>query len=340
MPKVSIIIPVYNVEKYLAECLDSAIGQTLRDIEIICIDDGSTDRSPEILDEYAKKDSRIIVIHQKNAGPGLARNVGLDLAKGEYIAFLDSDDVMKPTLCEKTVQTADRENADMTYFLYRTNHSHQKSKFEHFVLEGKGNKLDIEDLLTNCILWSKLWQTEFIKNNQLRFPVDFFGVEDGVFNWQALSLNPKFAFIPEQLIWYRVTPDSLTLSFKKGYFRNMVAVYNRIKENLLHVNKYNGKWKELFLATKLRGLASRFHDIPKQQQRAMLEEIRNNIGEDEREFLKEPNNLPWYVTDFYNALDGSKVAQVKCKINSILRNTRQIFRLRVAKWREKLRKTA
>jgi glycosyltransferase involved in cell wall biosynthesis len=340
MPKVSIIIPVYNVEKYLAECLDSVIGQTLRDIEIICVDDGSTDRSPEILDEYAKKDSRIIVTHQKNAGPGPARNVGLDLAKSEYIAFLDSDDVMKTTLCEKTVQVADRENADMTYFLYETNHSHQKSKFERFVLEDKSNELGIEDLLANSVLWSKLWRTDFIKNRQLRFPIEFFGVEDGIFNWHALSSNPKFAFIPEQLLWYRVTPGSLMLNLKKGYFRNIVIVYDCIKKNLLNADKYNGEWKELFLVSKLRGMASRYHDVLKAEQPAMLDEIRASIGDDEREFLKQSNNLPWYVTDFYNALDGSKIAKVKCVVNSMLRNTRQTFRLQLANFKEKLRKTA
>jgi glycosyltransferase involved in cell wall biosynthesis len=168
MPKVSIIIPVYNVEKYLAECLNSAIGQTLRDIEIICVDDGSTDRSSGILDEYTKKDSRIIVIHQKNAGPGPARNVGLDLAQSKYIAFLDSDDVMKPTLCEKTVQIAECENADMIYFLYETNHSHPQSRFDRYVLNGMGDKIETKELIKNVVLWSKLWRTSFIRDNELR----------------------------------------------------------------------------------------------------------------------------------------------------------------------------
>ena len=88
VPKVSVIIPVYNVEKYLRECLDSVINQTLKDIEIICVDDGSTDSSGKILDEYAQKDKRIKVIHQENQGLGAAHNVGIDLAKGEYIGFV------------------------------------------------------------------------------------------------------------------------------------------------------------------------------------------------------------------------------------------------------------
>ena len=92
MPKVSVIIPVYNVEKYLRQCLDSVINQTLKDIEIICVDDGSTDNCPNILDEYAAKDARIKIIHKKNEGYGKAMNVGISHASGEYIGIVEPDD--------------------------------------------------------------------------------------------------------------------------------------------------------------------------------------------------------------------------------------------------------
>lgn len=94
MIKVSVIIPVYNVEKYLEECLDSIINQTLKEIEIICIDDGSTDSSLNVLENYKKKDKRIIVLQQQNLGAGAARNKGLDLARGKYLSFLDADDFL------------------------------------------------------------------------------------------------------------------------------------------------------------------------------------------------------------------------------------------------------
>ncbi|MDR2409276.1 MAG: glycosyltransferase, partial [Bacteroidales bacterium] len=149
MPKVSIIIPVYNVEKYLAECLDSAIGQTLRDIEIICVDDGSTDHSPEILDEYVKKDSRITVLHQSNGGPSKARNTGIDIATGEYILFLDSDDTIKPTLCETTTDIADREQSDQTYFLFDTSLKPMRKKCDRFLMKGLSNEIKDCDLSQN-----------------------------------------------------------------------------------------------------------------------------------------------------------------------------------------------
>ena len=100
-PLVSVIVPVYNVEKYLEECLDSIINQTLEDIEIICVNDGSTDNSLKILKKYAKKDNRIKIINQKNCGLGCARNSGLNQSQGDYIFFLDSDDYLNPNILEK-----------------------------------------------------------------------------------------------------------------------------------------------------------------------------------------------------------------------------------------------
>ena len=105
-PKVSIIIPVYNVEPFLARCLDSVVGQTLRGIEIICVDDGSPDRSIDILNRYAAQDDRIRVISQENRGLGGARNRGFDAATGEFILFVDSDDWIDPAYCERLYEAA------------------------------------------------------------------------------------------------------------------------------------------------------------------------------------------------------------------------------------------
>ena len=99
-PKISVIIPVYNVEKYLPECLESILNQNFQDFEIICVDDGSTDRSLDILQEYKRKDDRFVILQQRHAGAGAARNHGIKLAEGKYIQFLDSDDYFEPTLLE------------------------------------------------------------------------------------------------------------------------------------------------------------------------------------------------------------------------------------------------
>ena len=113
MPKVSVIILVYNVEAYLKQCLDSVINQTLKDIEIILVDKESPDNCPKICDDYAKKDKRIKVIHQKNKGLSGARNTGMEFATGEYIAFIDSDDWIEKTMLQTLFSTAEKHNSDV-----------------------------------------------------------------------------------------------------------------------------------------------------------------------------------------------------------------------------------
>lgn len=113
MPLISIIVPVYNVEKYLDACVESIVNQTYRELEIILVDDGSPDRCPEMCDEWAKKDSRINVIHKENGGQGEARNFGMEIAKGDYIGFVDSDDIIRPEMYENLLKEISAHDADM-----------------------------------------------------------------------------------------------------------------------------------------------------------------------------------------------------------------------------------
>ena len=115
-PKVSVIIPVYNTQPWLRECLDSVLCQTLGDFEVICVDDGSTDQSGSILQDYAAKDSRFHILSQSNKGQSAARNAGLKVARGEYVYFLDSDDYIEPDLLETACQEMDSKNLDIVFF--------------------------------------------------------------------------------------------------------------------------------------------------------------------------------------------------------------------------------
>ena len=115
-PKISVIIPVYNVEKYLRECLNSVINQTMEDIEIICVNDGSTDGSLDILKEYANNDNRLKIVDKKNTGLGPSRNVGLDYISGEYVMFLDSDDMLRNNACEIAYEKIKESNSDILSF--------------------------------------------------------------------------------------------------------------------------------------------------------------------------------------------------------------------------------
>ena len=118
-PKISIIIPVYKVEKYLSRCMDTILNQTLKDIEIILIDDGSPDNCPELCDEYAKQDNRVKVIHKNNEGLGFARNSGLEIATGEYVAFVDSDDYVKKSMFEELYNELKVNNLDVVFYNFR-----------------------------------------------------------------------------------------------------------------------------------------------------------------------------------------------------------------------------
>ena len=126
MPNISVIMPVYNQEKYLNECLDSVLRQTFQDIEIICVDDGSSDSSPSILKQYAKKDSRVRVLFQENQGAGSARNHGFSVANGKYVIFLDSDDIFEEKLLEKLFTKIEKTNSDVV--VCRSDRFNQKTK--------------------------------------------------------------------------------------------------------------------------------------------------------------------------------------------------------------------
>jgi glycosyltransferase involved in cell wall biosynthesis len=323
MPKVSIIIPVYNVEKYLRECLDSVVNQTLRDIEIICVNDGSPDRSPQILEEYASRDSRITVIHKENGGLSSARNAALPYIKSEYTLFVDSDDWIEPDLCEKTVTVADQEKADMTCFLY---YNSQHYKYDKLILQGKGEQYSLNDWFYTPMVWLRLWRSDFILKNNLKFSeVSKCFSEDNIFNFVAFSCEPKLAFIPKRLYSYRQNPSGTMQTAKDKLLLNNIIYFDEYVKQLQHLNKYQGEWKNIFLQMKLYKMYGYYFTISKKYKLQMLEAIRKNLGQDEHDFLMINNDLPWHVTDFYAALYGSRIAHVKCMFANILRSMKRIL---------------
>jgi len=182
---VSVIVPVYNVAPYLARCLDSLVGQTLKDIEIICIDDKSTDNSLEILQEYAKKDSRIKIIAQKhNGGVAAARNAGIDMATGEYLGFVDSDDYVDTDFYEKLYETAKKNNADMARGNLELVDYNSKKIICNQVLKsiqahGKWHYL--------YQWWCAIYKKELLQKNNIKFLPGVSYSEDIVFLTQCIS---------------------------------------------------------------------------------------------------------------------------------------------------------
>ena len=158
-PKVTVIIPVYNVAAYLPQCLDSVIAQTLDDIEIICVNDGSKDESLAVLNEYAAQDSRIKIIDKANAGVSAARNDGIAAAQGEYIAFLDGDDFLEPDCLEKVYATAVSGNFDTVVFKHNLIDGNKKTVWNN----SEFGCFDEDKLLYtfSAVIWNKLYRTAF-----------------------------------------------------------------------------------------------------------------------------------------------------------------------------------
>ena len=172
MLKVSVIVPVYNVEKYLPDCLDSLCNQTLKDIEIICVNDGSTDGSLNILSEYSNLDSRIKVIDKVNEGAAAARNAGMETAAGEYIGFVDSDDWVDADFYEKLYLEASSKNADIARAPYKYSYKNYEKEEENLSPILKKHFNNNEELNVNehsVVIWNAIYRKEFLKNCNIMF---------------------------------------------------------------------------------------------------------------------------------------------------------------------------
>lgn len=218
MPKVSIVMPVYNVEKYLRECLESITSQTLKDFEVICINDGSTDNSLAILQEYANKDPRFKIISQQNQGQGVARNKGVDLITGEYIQFIDPDDWVETNMLETLYNFASKHSSNVVKFNYSIYNDYSgKLKRYDFVKQIKEDfNYDLNqktnyswrELKNGCLtklglhVWSYFYNADFIKRNNIRFAPNKHG-EDHLFADGAILFADKVDFFNEYLYFYR-----------------------------------------------------------------------------------------------------------------------------------------
>lgn len=239
-PKVSVIIPVYNTEPYLRQCLDSVVNQTLRDIEIICVDDGSTDGSLSILKEYEQKDLRVTVISQPNEGQSSARNNALRCARGEYIDFLDSDDYLAPDALEKALRAARENDLDAAVFgvepfyqsewLARNPPVVYKQRAEATgVMTGVQYVKTAKDRGTYIVTaWIALWRRALLEKNGVTFKKGIIH-EDNLFSFQAYMAAERVMRIPDRLYHRRLREDSIMtspVSAKNviGYFTCAVGV--------------------------------------------------------------------------------------------------------------------
>lgn len=260
LPKISIIIPVFNAGNYLEDCLQSISNQSFDDFEILAINDGSTDHSLKILNHFQEKELRIKVFSQENKGVSVARNLGLENAKGEFITFIDADDWLHPETLEHYIEIAENEDSDIVISQFLTKKSTEKqteSSIENY------DRKDIEQkIFSKCIefdvynsVCNKFYKKELIKKSNAQFPIGIRIAEDALFNHQVFSLAQKITETQFQSYFYREVEGSATKNVvRNDYLQSNVAIYQHnyqkyfgsvLTENEINRQKTNRFFKSI-----------------------------------------------------------------------------------------------
>lgn len=262
MAKVSVIVPIYNVEKYISECIESIQKQSLKDIEIILVDDGSKDKSVEIADDYAAKDNRIKVIHKENGGVTSARKAGLQIVQSPYVCFIDSDDYIHKKMCEQLYNSAIQHNVETVlnqtiYRIFDNKCEIWKGKLKSGLYSEDDNSIKyIKDNIWNykerCgvlpFLWCNLYQTECAKMILEQVPNDIVFSEDGTFIYMLLAISKHIYIMNEPYYYYRMREGSAVDSIDRTLLLNIAKRYlttcdfferNQISATIFKQLKYN-----------------------------------------------------------------------------------------------------
>lgn len=208
-PAISVIIPVYNVERFLGQCLESVLNQTFKDIEVICINDGSTDKSLSILNKYQNKDKRLRIISQPNKGLSETRNLGIKNAKGKYISFIDSDDFIDPEMLNILFNKSEETQSDLTlcnfklFFENTKTYGYYRDEIFYYHLKFKTFNLRSQPQIINCIAaWDRLIRKDFLDKYNIKF-ISGMIYEDVTFHIECMIHATKIALVPDHLYFYR-----------------------------------------------------------------------------------------------------------------------------------------
>jgi glycosyltransferase involved in cell wall biosynthesis len=273
MAKVSVIVPVYNEEKYLAECMDSILAQSLADIEIICVDDGSTDDSRKILDEYAVKDTRIKVLHRSNTGYGATMNAGLDMAKGEYIGIVESDDCVEPEMYEVLYRQAKKENLDIVKsdafywmesigYLEKIHASGLDNYYDRVLCNDDRNRFF--DFLMN--IWTGIYRHEFLLENNIRFnETPGASYQDNGFWIQTLTFCKRAMWISRAFYKYR-QDNPMSSVKRRDKLMDMTKEYEYVAQIMINRHNWQGVYySNYFRMYRHRGTFLRIADEYKEE---------------------------------------------------------------------------
>ena len=302
--KVSVIVPVYNVAEYLEKCLESLINQTLKDIEIICVDDKSTDISLSILKEYAKKDTRIRVIEfEINKGQGAARNYGIDIAQGEYISFVDPDDWIELNAFEELYNQAKTLNSEVVIFPYKIvdnitgkistphifNEAVNHFKYRAYNIKS-GTNLDKESIYKTIIVspnyaCNKLYLRSYIKDYSIKF-AELKCFEDVLYTVKAILNAEKVSFYDKPVYDYRTRTDSLTHVVKNNnHLLLYFTAYDEIKSYIKSLGKYEQLKLNLdyYICNKI---VSIYPQLSKEMQKQSIQLAKEYVSKEDFEYIK------------------------------------------------------
>lgn len=258
--RITIIVPVYNVEDYLVVCLDSLVNQTYKAIRIVCVDDGSTDNSREILEEYAKKDQRIEIIKKKNGGLSSARNAALEKCNTEYVMFCDSDDSFNKKMCEEMLMVLEKDGSDIavcgTNVIYSAHEEMKDSDEEYYSLKYDGKKRVTDEVIlnTNVSVSNKIFKMDIIHDNRLSFP-EGLNNEDFYFYNVYMSYASTISFVGEKLYNYERRDGSIMSDNFKAerlsldHLKIVEKIFEKYKKSgflVKHTDLYWEQWRRSY----------------------------------------------------------------------------------------------
>lgn len=285
-PRVSIVVPIYNVEKYLNECVDSILGQTLKEIEVILVDDGSPDSCGKIVDEYAKRDNRVIAVHQKNSGYSAAVNKGIDLANGEYIGIIESDDFIEADMYERLYESAKKYNTDITKGLfYFYNPTLEKSKQNRVYVNPCGIDLRLapeggfhvtefpEIIGFHASIWSSIYRADFVKKIKIPETAGA-SYQDFPFMIEAMCKAERISVVKKPFVHWRNEPKQGNSTSAKGKKLLLMGKNTETGLNIIRNSGYYDALKEPFYAHALWTNIGFFYRIEKKYKNEYYSHLR------------------------------------------------------------------
>lgn len=332
----SIIIPVYNAETYISNCLDSILNQTYEKIELIIIDDGSTDNTKVLCENYIKKDNRIRMIFQENSGPSVARNKGIEAAKGEYIQFVDSDDIIMPDMTKKLIDLLNVNlGTDLVVCGYKSKYKVKGKLVEKDVIPNLNGRYSIGkfvnhfgELLEKSLINSpcnKLYSSKIIKAKGLQFIMNVNNGEDLLFNLEYLNACQSVSVLNESLYVYLHynNENSLTQNFKGNFYDNRKLILENIKGFLIENNNYLDYNREVFEVYYTKYIINSFENL--------FHKNGNLSKYSRKEMIKQILSDDWFIKNFKMFKDNTiQYRFIKFCINSkILFIIYYLFKLRL-----------